>query len=64
LPSASNFLFVRPPQGKALALFEQLNEANILVRYWNKPLIAEWLRISIGTEEDMQALLAAVTSLD
>jgi len=60
LDSSANFLFVSPPQKNALALFEQLNQKNVLVRYWQSDLLAQWLRISIGTDEDMQLLLAAI----
>jgi len=62
LPSASNFLFARPPNGNAAQLFDHLNRADILVRYWSAPAIAEWLRISIGTDDDMSAFLSALAS--
>jgi len=60
LDSSANFLFASPPQKNASALFEHLNRKNVLVRYWQSDLLAQWLRISIGTDEDMQLLLAAV----
>ena len=60
LPSAANFVFARPPGGTGQALFERLGEAGVLVRHWRKPRLAEWLRISIGTDADMDRLLAVI----
>ena len=57
LPTAANFVFARPPGGDAGAVFRKLNEAGVLVRYWNKPRLDQWLRISIGTSADMQTLM-------
>jgi histidinol-phosphate aminotransferase len=59
LPSAANFLFVKPPNISGVNLFAALREKGILVRHFNKDRIADYLRISIGTDEDMDALLAA-----
>ena len=63
LPSAANFVFARPPDGAGRALFERLGEAGVLVRHWDKPRLAEWLRISIGTDADMDRLLAVIDDL-
>ena len=60
LPSAANFLFARPPQGAAAALFAALRAEGIIVRHFDRPRISEYLRISIGTDEEMDRLLAAV----
>jgi len=60
LDSSANFLFVSPPQNNAAALFDHLNRNNVLVRYWQSELLEQWLRISIGTDEDMQLLLAVI----
>jgi len=60
LPSDANFLFAKPNKVKAADLFKYLDEQNILVRYWDKPRLAEWLRISVGTDEDMDLFLSAV----
>ena len=60
LPSAANFVFVRPPDGSGRSLFERLGEAGVLVRHWGTPRLAEWLRISIGTDADMDRLLSAI----
>ncbi len=63
LQSAANFVFARPPEGNAADLAGRLAEAGILVRHWSTPGIDEWLRISIGTDEDMQRLLSAIDSV-
>lgn len=63
LPSSANFIFARPPQGQALALYTQLKERGVLVRYFNKPRLNEYLRITIGTDEEMAQLLQHVKVL-
>lgn len=60
LDSASNFIFASPPNNTAGALFEHLSASGILVRYWNTELLSSWLRISIGTDDDMAKLLSEV----
>ncbi|MBP5227583.1 MAG: histidinol-phosphate transaminase [Kiritimatiellae bacterium] len=56
--SQTNFLFARPPDGNAAAIFEALKAAHIYVRYFPGPLTGEYLRISIGTDEQMDTLLS------
>ncbi len=60
LPSRANFLFARPPEGNAEQLYLVLKESGILVRYFNKPRINEYLRITIGTDEEMAAFFEKV----
>ena len=59
VPSQSNFLFVRPPApDTADALFARLREHKILVRHFPaSPLTAPYLRVSIGTDAQMDAFL-------
>jgi len=59
LPSSANFLFVKPPQIAGAPFFAALREKGILVRHFNKNRIADFVRISIGADEDMDALLNA-----
>ena len=61
--SSANFLFVKPSGITAKALFEKLKERNIYVRYFNKPRIDNYLRISIGTDSEMQALIEAIKDI-
>ena len=58
LPSAANFVFVRPADGDGPGVAARLSAAGVLVRRWSTPSIADWLRISIGTDADMDRLLA------
>ena len=51
-----NFLFVTNPQLSAAKLFRDLREAGIYVRYFDKPRIREYLRISVGNREEMEQL--------
>lgn len=55
--SQTNFLFARPPDGDAKRVFEALKAAKIFVRYFPGPATGEYLRITIGTEEQTDALL-------
>ena len=55
--SKANFLFVTHPKYSAGKLFEELREAGIYVRHWNDPKIKDYLRITIGTDEEMKVLL-------
>jgi histidinol-phosphate aminotransferase len=64
LPSATNFLFVRPPAGHPAAeVYERLRERRILVRHYHREPIDGWFRITIGTPEQHQALLAALQEI-
>lgn len=56
--SKSNFIFASHKTIPAKELFEALKAQDIYVRYWNKPRISNHLRISIGTDEEMDALFA------
>jgi histidinol-phosphate aminotransferase len=56
--SKSNFIFARHPEVSGEALFAALKEKDIYVRHFNKPeRIREYLRITIGTDEQMQELI-------
>ena len=54
--SKANFLFATHESVPAKEIFEALREQNIFVRYFNKPRIDNYLRITIGTEEEMDQL--------
>lgn len=64
LDSKANFIFVSPPDEDAQKLFDYLNGRDVLVRYWPNGALSKWLRISIGSQSDMQVLLAAIDSLE
>ena len=63
LPSAANFVFATHPRRAARNLFARLRERGIIVRYFDKPRIDNYLRISIGTDAQCDALLAALRNL-
>ena len=56
--SKANFIFAVHPKYPAKELFAALREAHIIVRYFDKPRIDNYLRITIGTQEEMQRLIA------
>lgn len=58
MDSKTNFIFASHPLVKAKEIFEACKEQQIYVRYFAKPRIDNYLRISIGTEEEMDSLLA------
>ena len=54
--SRTNFLFVTHPAWEAAKLYEDLKRENIYVRYFRQPRIDNYLRITIGTGEEMEKL--------
>lgn len=62
-PSQANFLLVRPPGGDAARVYRELEQRNILVRYFDEPALAETLRITVGTSADHRALLDALSTI-
>lgn len=60
LPSQANFLFARHPAFSGEALYRGLRDRGILVRHFNKPRISEFIRLTIGTREEMARLVDAL----
>ena len=58
-PSESNFLLVRPV-GEARFIYDTLKSRGILVRYFDQPALDDKLRITVGTDEENAALVAAL----
>lgn len=56
--SRSNFIFASHPNHPAKEIFEALKKQGIYVRYFEKPRIDNYLRISIGTDEEMKTLVS------
>ena len=56
--SYANFVFASHKTVPAKEIFEALREADIYVRHWDKPRIENYLRITIGTDEEMDRLIA------
>ncbi|MEC5206119.1 histidinol-phosphate aminotransferase [Vogesella perlucida] len=63
LPSAANFVLVTHPQYDAVWLAAGLRERAIVVRHLAQPRIAQYLRISIGTDAECDALLQALDAI-
>ena len=63
-PSEANFVFVKPGRGNvAAAVVDALREQRILVRHYDRDPIAGWLRITVGTREQHERLLAALKEI-
>ncbi len=63
LPSCANMIFVRFPGLKGKQLLEGLRQRSILVRWFDQPRTQDWLRITIGSEDEMEALCNALEEL-
>ncbi|MVW74753.1 histidinol-phosphate transaminase [Pseudomonas xionganensis] len=63
LPSAANFVFARHPDKDAATLAAGLREQGVIVRHFKQQRIAQFLRLTIGTPEQNQALLDALQGL-
>ena len=59
LPSAANFIFIKTPNINGADFFAALRKERILVRHFNKDRIADFVRVSIGTDEQMDIFLEA-----
>lgn len=63
LDSQTNFLFAKKEGVSGQEMFEKLRQENIFVRHFNGERIKEYLRITIGTDEQMNALLSALDKI-
>ena len=63
LDSRANFVFASTERISGGVLYKKLKENGILVRHFDAPRIDNWLRITIGTPEQMQALMDAVDKI-
>jgi len=63
LPSSANFIFITHPGHEAKKLFVGLREKNILVRYFDKPRTRDYIRISVGTDDQCEAVVLALGEL-
>ncbi len=63
VPSSSNFIFTKPPRMAAEDVFQKLREMRIFVRYFKGPRTGDRLRITIGTDADMDRLLEALDGM-
>ncbi|WP_130804540.1 histidinol-phosphate transaminase [Acinetobacter ihumii] len=63
LPSKANFIFATHPTREAAELAAQLREQGVIVRYFNKPRIDQYLRITIGTDQQNQRLVDTLKNI-
>ena len=63
LDSATNFLFARPGGMPARKIYEALRAQGVFIRYFDAPRIRDWLRITIGTPQQMQRFFAALDAV-
>ena len=63
LPSAANFIFVQHPQYSAESLYLSLKDRGVLVRYFNKPRIDNYLRITVGTDSEIATLITTLSHI-
>ena len=63
IPSAANFIFSRHPAHDAAQIAAGLRAHGVIVRHFNKPRIDQYLRITIGTPQQNQALLDALVQV-
>lgn len=63
LPSAANFVFARHPRHDAAKLAAELRARRVIVRHFRLPRIDQHLRISIGTDDQCAALVAALEAI-
>jgi histidinol-phosphate aminotransferase len=63
IPSQTNFILAKPPGPPAEQWLERLRDRKILVRWFNQPETREYLRVTIGTEQETATLLKAVKEL-
>jgi len=62
-PSQTNFLLARPQVGTAERWLERLRERKILVRWFNAPKMRDYLRVTIGSDSEVDALIRAVKGI-
>jgi len=60
VPSRANFIFISHAKVKAEEIFLKLKQESVLVRYFKKPRIDNYLRVSIGNDEEMDSLIKAL----
>lgn len=63
LASQANFLLAKHSAMPAETIFKRLRDNNIIVRYFSLPRINDYIRISIGTDEQMATLISALKSI-
>lgn len=63
IPSQANFVFAAPPDRNGRRVYEELYARKILVRHFSDPLLVHGMRITIGTDAEMEATLKALREI-
>ena len=63
LPSSANFVFARHPKHEGEALAAALRQRAVIVRHFSAPRIADYLRITVGTDGQIDRLLSALSDI-
>jgi len=63
-PSQANFILCRVANGKASQIHKRLRDKGILIRYFDKPLLKDFIRISVGKPEHTDALIKALQEIE
>jgi histidinol-phosphate aminotransferase len=63
IPSSANFVFTFHPDHDAESIAKSLRERNIIVRHFKLPRINQYLRITIGTDQECEALVKGLTEI-
>lgn len=63
LPSSANFVFARHPAHKGATLASALRERAVIVRHFSAPRISDYLRITVGTDQQTDRLVSALSDI-
>ncbi len=63
MDSSANFIFVTHPDISGSGLYSELRKRGILVRHFSKPRIDDWLRITVGTDLEMDTLIETIKEI-
>ena len=63
MPSSANFVFARHPAREGAALAAALRQQAVIVRHFAAPRISDYLRITVGTDEQINRLLSALSQI-
>ena len=62
-PSEANFVFAKHPKIKGKDLYERLKKKKILVRHFDKERISDYIRITVGSVDQIGSLLSAIDEI-